>query len=180
MTPRDPRPVTSRTSRGPPARGWLLRHASPLAWVAHSGPLVHPTPWSRDRQEALGQSSHCDAGLDCPQEGGQGVAGLLCPQEEESPCGEGTLKRDRSFSEHDLAQLRSEVTSGLQPAPQPPGGLELPRPRAGSMQSWRPSPLEPGMCHLPPWMSSCRLCCSRGSLRCRRDIYHLRQPRPTF
>ncbi|KAM9756000.1 protein spire homolog 2 isoform 2-T2 [Dama dama] len=65
-------------------------------------------------------------------------------EEEESPCGEGTLKRDRSFSEHDLAQLRSEVTSGLQPAPQPPGGLELPRPRAGSMQSWRPSPLEPG------------------------------------
>ncbi|ELR58743.1 Protein spire-like protein 2, partial [Bos mutus] len=65
-------------------------------------------------------------------------------EEEESPCGEGTLKRDRSFSEHDLVQLRSEVTSGLQPAPQPPGGLELSRPRAGSMQSWRPSPLEPG------------------------------------
>ncbi|XFF86784.1 hypothetical protein AB1E18_013003 [Capra hircus] len=65
-------------------------------------------------------------------------------EEEESPCGEGTLKRDRSFSEHDLAQLRSEVTSGLQQAPQPPGGLELSRPRAGSMQSWRPSPLEPG------------------------------------
>ncbi|XP_010842237.1 PREDICTED: protein spire homolog 2 isoform X5 [Bison bison bison] len=64
-------------------------------------------------------------------------------EEEESPCGEGTLKRDRSFSEHDLVQLRSEVTSGLQPAPQPPGGLELSRPRAGSMQSWRPSPLEP-------------------------------------
>lgn len=84
------------------------------------------------------------ARLDCPQEGGQGVAGLMCPQEEESPCGEGTLKRDRSFSEHDLVQLRSEVTSGLQPAPQPPGGLELSRPRAGSMQSWRPSPLEPG------------------------------------
>lgn len=65
MTPRDPRPVTSRTFRGPLARGWLLRHASPLAWVVHSGPLMHPTLWSRDRQEALGQSSHCDAGLDC-------------------------------------------------------------------------------------------------------------------
>ncbi|XP_070307480.1 protein spire homolog 2 isoform X4 [Odocoileus virginianus] len=82
--------------------------------------------------------------MNTSEEGGRGIAGLLCPQEEESPCGEGTLKRDRSFSEHDLAQLRSEVTSGLQPAPQPPGGLELPRPRAGSMQSWRPSPLEPG------------------------------------
>ncbi|KAI4534167.1 hypothetical protein MG293_015027, partial [Ovis ammon polii] len=76
-------------------------------------------------------------------------------EEEESPCGEGTLKRDRSFSEHDLAQLRSEVTSGLQPVPQPPGGLELSRPRAGSMQSWRPSPLEPGTWPLPPWTPSC-------------------------
>ncbi|XP_017195054.3 protein spire homolog 2 isoform X2 [Oryctolagus cuniculus] len=59
-------------------------------------------------------------------------------EEEESPCGEVTLKRDRSFSEHDLAQLRSEVASGLQPAPQPPGGVELSRPRAGSVHSWRP------------------------------------------
>uniref|UniRef100_A0A8C0DF85 Spire type actin nucleation factor 2 n=1 Tax=Balaenoptera musculus TaxID=9771 RepID=A0A8C0DF85_BALMU len=56
-------------------------------------------------------------------------------EEEESPCAEVTLRRDRSFSEHDLAQLRSEVTSGLQP----PGGLEPARPRAGSVQSWTPS-----------------------------------------
>lgn len=104
----------------------------------------------------------------------------MCPQEEESPCGEGTLKRDRSFSEHDLAQLRSEVTSGLQQAPQPPGGLELSRPRAGSMQSWRPSPLEPGTWPLPPWTPSCRSCCSRWSLHCRRDIYHFKQPHSTF
>ncbi|XP_066875590.1 protein spire homolog 2 isoform X3 [Kogia breviceps] len=61
-------------------------------------------------------------------------------EEEESPCGEVTLRRDRSFSEHDLAQLRSEVTSGLQP----PGGLERARPRAGSVQSWTPSAQEPG------------------------------------
>ncbi|XP_061030380.1 protein spire homolog 2 isoform X3 [Eubalaena glacialis] len=61
-------------------------------------------------------------------------------EEEESPCAEVTLRRDRSFSEHDLAQLRSEVTSGLQP----PGGLELARPRAGSVQSWTPSAQEPG------------------------------------
>uniref|UniRef100_A0A8C0DFC4 Spire type actin nucleation factor 2 n=1 Tax=Balaenoptera musculus TaxID=9771 RepID=A0A8C0DFC4_BALMU len=63
-------------------------------------------------------------------------------EEEESPCAEVTLRRDRSFSEHDLAQLRSEVTSGLQP----PGGLEPARPRAGSVQSWTPSAQEPGGC----------------------------------
>ncbi|XP_059760517.1 protein spire homolog 2 isoform X3 [Balaenoptera ricei] len=61
-------------------------------------------------------------------------------EEEESPCAEVTLRRDRSFSEHDLAQLRSEVTSGLQP----PGDLEPARPRAGSVQSWTPSAQEPG------------------------------------
>uniref|UniRef100_A0A8C3WLI5 Spire type actin nucleation factor 2 n=1 Tax=Catagonus wagneri TaxID=51154 RepID=A0A8C3WLI5_9CETA len=59
-------------------------------------------------------------------------------EEEDSPCGEVTLKRDRSFSEHDLVQLRNEVTSSLQPATQHPAGLELSRPRAGSMHSWRP------------------------------------------
>ncbi|XP_059940438.1 protein spire homolog 2 isoform X5 [Mesoplodon densirostris] len=61
-------------------------------------------------------------------------------EEEESPCGEVTLRRDRSFSEHDLAQLRSEVTSGLQP----PGGLERARPRTASVQCWTPSAQEPG------------------------------------
>uniref|UniRef100_A0A8I3RQ35 Spire type actin nucleation factor 2 n=1 Tax=Canis lupus familiaris TaxID=9615 RepID=A0A8I3RQ35_CANLF len=63
-------------------------------------------------------------------------------EEEESPCGEVTLKRDRSFSEHDLVQLRSEVASSLQPATQPQGGLESSRPRAGSVHSWRPSTQE--------------------------------------
>ncbi|XP_007468516.1 PREDICTED: protein spire homolog 2 [Lipotes vexillifer] len=63
-------------------------------------------------------------------------------EEEESPCGEVTLRRDRSFSEHDLAQLRSEVISGLQP----PGSLEWARPRADSVQSWTPSAQEPGGC----------------------------------
>lgn len=69
---------------------------------------------------------------------------LICIQEEESPCGEVTLKRDRSFSEHDLAQLRSEVVSGLQSVSQPPGGSEPPRARAGSMHSWRPSARDQG------------------------------------
>lgn len=67
-------------------------------------------------------------------------------EEEESPCGEVALKRDRSFSEHDLAQLRSEVASGLQSAAQPPGGTEPPRARAGSMHSWRPSSRDQGFC----------------------------------
>jgi hypothetical protein len=68
----------------------------------------------------------------------------MCFQEEESPCGEVALKRDRSFSEHDLAQLRSEMASGLQSAAQPPGGTEPPRARAGSMHSWRPSSRDQG------------------------------------
>uniref|UniRef100_A0A8C8ZEZ8 Spire type actin nucleation factor 2 n=1 Tax=Prolemur simus TaxID=1328070 RepID=A0A8C8ZEZ8_PROSS len=67
-------------------------------------------------------------------------------EEEESPCGEVTLKRDRSFSEHDLAQLRSEVASGLQPAPQPPGRTEPLRPRVGSVHAWRPGSQDQGTC----------------------------------
>ncbi|XP_013363449.1 PREDICTED: protein spire homolog 2 isoform X2 [Chinchilla lanigera] len=67
-------------------------------------------------------------------------------EEEESPCGEVTLKRDRSFSEHDLAQLRSEVASALQPAAPPREGPGLPRPRAGSMHTWRPSAWDQGSC----------------------------------
>ncbi|XP_005345893.1 protein spire homolog 2 [Microtus ochrogaster] len=67
-------------------------------------------------------------------------------EEEESPCGEGTLKRDRSFSEHDLAQLRSEMISGLKSVTQPPGGTELPRARAGSMHSWKPSTQDQAFC----------------------------------
>ncbi|MBZ3876320.1 Protein spire-like protein 2 [Sciurus carolinensis] len=69
---------------------------------------------------------------------------MTTSEEEESPCGEAALKRDRSFSEHDLAQLRNEMASGLQPATQPPGGMELPRPRAGSVHTWRPSTREQG------------------------------------
>lgn len=76
--------------------------------------------------------------------------GLVCPQEEESPCGEVTLKRDRSFSEHDLVQLRNEVASGLQPATQPPGGLEPSWAHAGSVHTFRPSTQEQGKCCLSP------------------------------
>ncbi|XP_028736733.1 protein spire homolog 2 [Peromyscus leucopus] len=79
-------------------------------------------------------------------------------EEEESPCGEVTLKRDRSFSEHDLAQLRSEMVSGLQSVAQPPGGMEPPRARAGSMHSWRPSTQDQVFCPVSgqsqPYLSS--------------------------
>ncbi|KAK2491050.1 hypothetical protein MC885_008940, partial [Smutsia gigantea] len=72
-------------------------------------------------------------------------------EEEESPCGEVTLKRDHSFSEHDLVQLRSEVAARLQPATRSPGGLEPRRPRASSAAyAWRPSTQEQGKCWDPP------------------------------
>uniref|UniRef100_A0A5F8GTW3 Spire type actin nucleation factor 2 n=1 Tax=Monodelphis domestica TaxID=13616 RepID=A0A5F8GTW3_MONDO len=68
-------------------------------------------------------------------------------EEEESPSGEMKrtsspllpLKRDRSFSEHDLAQLQSEMAMGLQPdTGHLGGGEELEsRPRSGSMHTWR-------------------------------------------
>ncbi|XP_049719931.1 protein spire homolog 2 isoform X3 [Elephas maximus indicus] len=64
---------------------------------------------------------------------------MTTSEEEESPCGETMLKRDRSFSEHDLAQLRSEVDSAL-PASESSAARELPaRPRAGSVHAWRPN-----------------------------------------
>ncbi|XP_012578298.1 PREDICTED: protein spire homolog 2 [Condylura cristata] len=72
-----------------------------------------------------------------------GQAGLLCPQEEESPCGELALKRDRSFSEHDLAQLRSEMAAGRQPASEPPGG-PAPAGARGSV-AWGPGAQEQGL-----------------------------------
>ncbi|XP_008561793.1 PREDICTED: protein spire homolog 2, partial [Galeopterus variegatus] len=67
-------------------------------------------------------------------------------EEEESPCAEVMLKRDRSFSEHDLAQLRSDVASGLQVATQTPAGIVPPRPWAGSTHTWRPSMQDQGSC----------------------------------
>ncbi|NXO03420.1 SPIR2 protein, partial [Rhinopomastus cyanomelas] len=55
--------------------------------------------------------------------------------EEDSPGTEVPLKRDRSFSEQDLAQLQSQMGSG-QAAPQEPEALQPePRPRSGTC--WR-------------------------------------------
>ncbi|KFO77859.1 Protein spire 2, partial [Cuculus canorus] len=52
-------------------------------------------------------------------------------EEEDSPSTEVPLKRDRSFSEHDLAQLQSQMGGG-QAAPQEPESLQPePRPRSG-------------------------------------------------
>ncbi|XP_023588288.1 protein spire homolog 2 [Trichechus manatus latirostris] len=75
---------------------------------------------------------------------------MTTSEEEESPCGEMTLKRDRSFSEQDLAQLRSEMASGL-PTSESSAGRELPaRPRAGSVHAWRPSTQDHGKCYAHP------------------------------
>ncbi|XP_036087075.1 protein spire homolog 2 isoform X2 [Rousettus aegyptiacus] len=69
---------------------------------------------------------------------------MTTSEEEESPCGEVTLKRDRSFSEHDLVQLRSEALAGRQPAARPPGAPEPWRARVGSVHSWQSCAQEPG------------------------------------
>ncbi|KAM4639583.1 protein spire homolog 2 isoform 1-T1 [Amazona ochrocephala] len=62
-------------------------------------------------------------------------------EEEDSPGTEVPLKRDRSFSEHDLAQLQSQMGVG-QAAPQEPEPLQPePRPRSGSV---------PASCHPLP------------------------------
>ncbi|NXJ89536.1 SPIR2 protein, partial [Corythaixoides concolor] len=63
-------------------------------------------------------------------------------QEEDSPVAEVPLKRDRSFSEQDLAQLQSQLGGG-EAAPQEPEPLQPePRPRSGT--HWRsPAPRHP-------------------------------------
>ncbi|XP_064375915.1 protein spire homolog 2 [Dromaius novaehollandiae] len=81
-------------------------------------------------------------------------------EEEDSPGAEPgsalPLKRDRSFSEQDLAQFQSELSGG-QDAPEAPGPLEPePRPRSGSVPaSYHPVP--PGTAPLPA---------PRGALGC--------------
>ncbi|NXL37420.1 SPIR2 protein, partial [Glaucidium brasilianum] len=84
---------------------------------------------------------------------GDGV--LMALQEEDSPGTEVPLKRDRSFSEQDLAQLQSQLGGG-QAAPQEPEPLQPePRPRSGtywrSLAPWRPRP-----------QRGCAMPCGRG------------------
>ncbi|NWV34175.1 SPIR2 protein, partial [Grantiella picta] len=62
----------------------------------------------------------------------RGDAVPLALQEEDSPATEVPLKRDRSFSEQDLAQLQNQL-GGDQAAPQDPEPLQPePRPRSGT------------------------------------------------
>ncbi|KAF1647099.1 hypothetical protein FQA23_0008900, partial [Aptenodytes patagonicus] len=64
--------------------------------------------------------------------GPRGDAVPVALQEEDSPGAEVPLKRDRSFSEQDLAQLQSQLGGG-QAAPQEPEPLQPePRPRSGT------------------------------------------------
>ncbi|NXA07518.1 SPIR2 protein, partial [Sapayoa aenigma] len=60
---------------------------------------------------------------------------LMALQEEDSPGTEVPMKRDRSFSEQDLAQLQSQL-GGDQTVPQDPEPLQPePRPRSGTTES---------------------------------------------
>ncbi|NWT49200.1 SPIR2 protein, partial [Chroicocephalus maculipennis] len=75
-------------------------------------------------------------------------------REEDSPIAEVALKRDRSFSEHDLAQLQSQLAGG-QPAPQELEPLQPePRPRSAWPCHILPVPPPPGSvpasCHPRP------------------------------
>ncbi|NXX05059.1 SPIR2 protein, partial [Larus smithsonianus] len=75
-------------------------------------------------------------------------------EEEDSPIAEVALKRDRSFSEHDLAQLQSQLVGG-QPAPQELEPLQPePRPRSAWPCHILPVPPPPGSvpasCHPRP------------------------------
>ncbi|NXP19426.1 SPIR2 protein, partial [Scytalopus superciliaris] len=77
-------------------------------------------------------------------------------QEEDSPGTEVPLKRDRSFSEQDLAQLQSQL-GGDQAAPRDPEPLQPePRPRSGTTMSPSPSAVPcgrgsvPASCHRLP------------------------------
>ncbi|XP_055001870.1 protein spire homolog 2 isoform X3 [Sorex araneus] len=93
-------------------------------------------------------------------------------EEEDSPCAEGTLKRDRSFSEHDLAQLRTELASGHQLDTQPAGALQPSRPRAGSAHSWRPSTQEHGVTAQPQLDPSSRPHSHQGAACTAPDASH--------
>uniref|UniRef100_A0A8C3UZD9 KIND domain-containing protein n=1 Tax=Catharus ustulatus TaxID=91951 RepID=A0A8C3UZD9_CATUS len=66
-------------------------------------------------------------------------------EDEDSPATEVPLKRDRSFSERDLAQLQSQL-GGDQAVPQDPEPLQPePRPRSGTARG----PHAPGVCATP-------------------------------
>ncbi|KAF1436401.1 hypothetical protein FQV24_0001302, partial [Spheniscus mendiculus] len=81
--------------------------------------------------------------------GPRGDAVPMALQEEDSPGAEVPLKRDRSFSEQDLAQLQSQLGGG-QAAPQEPEPLQPePRPRSGTRRR------SPARCHPRSVPASC-------------------------
>ncbi|NXP74055.1 SPIR2 protein, partial [Ramphastos sulfuratus] len=59
-------------------------------------------------------------------------------EEEDSPGTEVPLKRDRSFSEQDLAQLQSQLGSGQVASPEPEPLQPEPRPRSGTYRGPKP------------------------------------------
>ncbi|NXL48889.1 SPIR2 protein, partial [Podilymbus podiceps] len=88
--------------------------------------------------------------------GPQADAVPVALQEEDSPGTEVPLKRDRSFSEQDLAQLQSQLGGG-QTAPQEPEPLQPePRPRSGTR--WR----SPAPRHHPRPQGGCAVPCGRA------------------
>ncbi|NXS73449.1 SPIR2 protein, partial [Pandion haliaetus] len=104
--------------------------------------------WRGGRVE-VGGHGRCRGERGVPQ--GDAVPTAL--QEEDSPGTEVPLKRDRSFSEQDLAQLQSQLGGG-QAAPQEPEPLQPePRPRSGTCGR-SPAPCHPrsvpASCHPLP------------------------------
>ncbi|NXC78560.1 SPIR2 protein, partial [Anhinga anhinga] len=80
--------------------------------------------------------------------GPRGDAAPMALQEEDSPGTEMPLKRDRSFSEQDLAQLQSQLGGGQAAAPEPEPLQPEPRPRSASPSL--PAGSVPASCHPLP------------------------------
>ncbi|NWX03379.1 SPIR2 protein, partial [Caloenas nicobarica] len=89
------------------------------------------------------------------EQGADAVAMAL--QEEDSPGVEVPLKRDRSFSEQDLAQLQSQLGGGQTAPPEPEPLQPEPRPRSGT--AGVPSPAQPPS---PCPRAGCAVPCSTG------------------
>ncbi|KAJ8398674.1 hypothetical protein AAFF_G00422020 [Aldrovandia affinis] len=112
-------------------------------------------------------------------------------EEEESPDGMDLrrtessptpLKRDRSFSEHDLAELRGELLPSLSDSAQLGGALwRVERPRACTLGGAGPPPLHRASLPVHGWMppSPGPLCAPRGSLSAvdeRTEVKEVRSP----
>ncbi|NXB77310.1 SPIR2 protein, partial [Donacobius atricapilla] len=97
---------------------------------------VRPRPRVLLKAPTLAEMEEMNLSEEVRRHGGcRGALGDTVPmalQDEDSPATEVPLKRDRSFSEQDLAQLQSQL-GGDQAAPQDPEPLQPePRPRSGT------------------------------------------------